>query len=46
MRMTNGIMTNLRVAKKKENMATANQIVFQKLETEIHTPEPMTMRWD
>lgn len=48
MRMTiqNGIMTNLMVPRKKEDMATTNQIEFQKLEAEIHAPESMTMRWN
>lgn len=34
----NGIMTNMMVPRKKEEMATINQIAFLKLETEIHAP--------
>jgi hypothetical protein len=44
--MQNGIITNMMVPRKKEGMATTNQIAFQKLEIEIHAPEPMTMRWN
>jgi hypothetical protein len=39
-------MTNIMVPKKKEGMATTNQIAFQKLEIEIHVPEPVKMRWN
>jgi hypothetical protein len=46
MAMQNGIMTNMMVPRKKEDMTTTNQIAFQKLEREIQAPKPMAMRWN